>query len=331
MFGCVIIHIMHLSRIDLNLLVVFDTVYSERGITAASRKLNLSQPAVSHALGRLRELFGEPLFQRQGRGIAPTPLARSIAGPVRDALAAMERTLGQAGRFEPASSDRSFRLGLREALEPSVLPRLAQAFAEAGPRLMLAAARHDRPRLEQDLAAGEFDVALDVLLPIADRVPHERVLVDRLIVVARKDHPALRRVTRRGAWDLDDWLALHHVQVSSRRRGPTLEDMALRPLGRTRHVRLRCQSHAAACAIAAATDLVATIPEAYAQHHLDAHAHRVLPLPLAGLALETYMYWSENTAADAANRWLRDQVRRALRPPPEPKQRSVQPRSRAPG
>ena len=87
---------MHLSRIDLNLLVVFDTVYVEGSITAASRKLNLSQPAVSHALARLREVVGEPLFERRGRGIAPTPLARSIAGPVRDALAAVERTL-QAG------------------------------------------------------------------------------------------------------------------------------------------------------------------------------------------------------------------------------------------
>lgn len=304
---------MHLSRIDLNLLVVFDTVYTEGGITAASRKLNLSQPAVSHALGRLRELFGEPLFERQGRGIAPTPLARSIAGPVREALAAMERTLKEAGRFEPRTSDRSFRLGMREALEPSVLPALARAFTESGPRLTLATARHDRTRLEQDLAAGEFDLALDVLLPIADRVPHERVLVDRLIVVARRDHPALRRAARRGAWDLESWLALDHLQVSSRRRGPALEDVALRSLGRTRRVKLRCQSHAAACAIAAVTDLVATIPEAYARHYLETDAHRVLPLPLEGIALETWMYWSENSATDAANRWLRDQVREALR------------------
>jgi DNA-binding transcriptional LysR family regulator len=303
---------MHLSRIDLNLLVVFDTVYTEGGITPASRKLNLSQPAVSHALARLRDVFGEPLFERQGRGITPTPLARSIAGPVREALASMQRTLGEAGRFDPGTADRGFRLGLREALEPSVLPRLVGAFCDAGPKLSLAAARHDRPRLEQDLAAGVFDLALDVLLPIADRVPHERVLADRLIVVARKQHPALRRPARRGAWDLEAYLSLEHVQVSSRRRGPTLEDAALRPLGRARRVRVRCQSHAAACGIAAQTDLVATIPEAYAQHVIDPVLHRVLPLPHEGLRLETYMYWSENSAADAANRWLREQVRRAL-------------------
>ena len=121
----------------------------------------------------------------------------------------MQRTLGEAGQLRPGDA-RTAASGSACARrsEPSVLPPLGRALCAAGPRLTLAAARHDRPRLEQDLAAGEFDVALDVLLPIADRVPHERVLVDRLIVVARKDHPALRQALRRGAWNLDAYLAL---------------------------------------------------------------------------------------------------------------------------
>ena len=303
---------MHLSRIDLNLLVVFDTVFTAGSITAASRKLNLSQPAVSHALARLRDVFGEPLFERQGRGIAPTPFARSIAGPVREALGAMERTFGQAAGFEPTTAERHFRIGLREALEPSVLPELSQVICAAGPRLSLASARHDRPRLESDLAVGEFDVALDVLLPVADRVPHERVLTDRLVVIARKDHPRLRRMKRSG-WSLDAYLELEHVQVSSRRRGPSLEDVALQSLGRTRRIRLRCQSHAAACRATASTDLVATLPETYARHVLERDTNQVVALPLDGISLETYMYWPANAERDAASRWLRDQVRTALR------------------
>ena len=302
---------MHLSRIDLNLLVVFDTVLAEGSLTAASRKLNLSQPAVSHALARLRDVFGEPLFERQGRGIVPTPLARSIAGPVREALAAMERTFGQAAGFEPTTTARHFRIGLREALEPSVLPGLGQVICAAGPRLSLASARHDRPRLEADLAAGEFDLALDVLLPVAERVPHERVLSDRLVVIARKGHPRLRRLRRRG-WNVDAYLELEHVQVSSRRRGPSLEDVALQSLGQARRVRLRCQSHAAACRAVAATDLVATMPETYARHVHDLEEFQCVALPLDGIALETYMYWPANAERDAANRWLREQVRRAL-------------------
>lgn len=305
---------MNLSRIDLNLLVVFDTVYSEGGITSASRKLNLSQPAVSHALGRLRDLFGEPLFERHGRGIAPTPLARSIAVPVREALTSVQRTLGAVGRFEPATATRQFRIGLREALEPTALPALARAVTAAGPGLVLSCSRHERPHLEKDLAAGEFDLALDALLPVADRVPHERVLVDRLVVVARKGHPALRGARRREL-DLAGYLALDHIQVSSRRRGPSPEDVALRALGHSRRIRLRCQSHAAACRIAATSDLVATVPQAYAGHVLDRGSSVVTALPLAGLSLETYMYWPANADADAANRWLREQVRAAVREP----------------
>ncbi len=303
---------MHLSRIDLNLLVVFDAVFTAGSITAACRQLNLSQPAVSHALARLRDVFGEPLFERQGRGIVPTPLARSIAGPVREALGSMERTFERAAGFEPTSTERHFRIGLREALEPSVLPELSQAICAAGPHLSLASARHDRPRLEMDLAAGEFDVAFDVLLPVAERVPHERVLTDRLVVVARKDHPRLRRMKRTG-WTLDAYLELEHVQVSSRRRGPSLEDVALQSLGRSRHIRLRCQSHPAACRAVAGTDLVVTLPETYARHVLERATTQVVALPLEGITLETYMYWPANAASDAANRWLRDQVRTALR------------------
>jgi DNA-binding transcriptional LysR family regulator len=305
-------HIVHLSRLDLNLLVVFDAVYTAGSITAAGRRLNLSQPAVSHALARLREALGEPLFERQGRGIAPTPFARSIANPVRQALDSMERTFDGVQQFDPARAERTFRVGLREALEPGVLPPLSQAICTAGPGLGLAAARHDRPRLEVDLAAGEFDIAFDVRLPIAERLPHERVLVDRLVVVARKGHPLLRRLRRRG-WTTDAYLQLDHVQVSSRRRGPSLEDITLQSLGLRRRIRLRCQSHAAACRTAARTDLVATIPATYARHALDPDANLLVTLPLDDITLETYMYWPANADRDAASQWLREQVRTALR------------------
>lgn len=305
-------HCMNLSRIDLNLLVVFDAVLGAGSITGASRRLNLSQPAVSHALGRLRELLGEPLFERQGRGVVPTPFARSIAGPVRDALATVERTLQRAAGFEPEVAQRAFRIGLREALEPGVLPSLSRAICGAGPGLALASARHDRTRLATDLAAGEFDIAFDVRLDLAGHTPHERMLVERLVVVARRNHPLLRRLRRRG-WDVDAYLALDHVQVSSRRRGPSMEDVALQALGKpARRIRLRCQSHAAACRVAAATDLVATIPESHARHVLDPESNRLVALPLDGVELETYMYWPANAERDAANRWLRGQARAAM-------------------
>lgn len=305
-------HVVHLSRIDLNLLVVFDAVLEAGSITGAGQRLNLSQPAVSHALARLRELLGQALFERQGRGVAPTPFARSIAGPVREALATLAGTLQRAGQFEPAAAERTFRIGLREALEPGLLPPLSRAICSAGPGLALASARHDRMRLESDLAGGHLDLAFDVRLPLVERTPHELVLVDRLVVVARKGHPRLRQLRRRG-WNAAAYLELEHVQVSSRRRGPSMEDHALQMLGQPgRRIRLRCQSHAAACRVVAATDLVATIPESHARYVLDREANELIALPLEDVTLETLMYWPANAEQDAANRWLREQARAAL-------------------
>ena len=118
---------------------------------------------------------------------------------------------------------------------------------------------------------------------------------------------------RGGHWNLDAYLAQQHIQVSSRRRGPGLEDMALRALGKTRRIRLRCQSHAAACRIAAQTDLIATIPAAVrARDAGERFQVALLPAPLEGLNIETYMYWPENADGDAANRWLREQLRTTL-------------------
>ncbi|NJD32814.1 MAG: LysR family transcriptional regulator [Gammaproteobacteria bacterium] len=305
---------MHLSRIDLNLLVVFDTVLAEGSITAAARKLNLSQPAVSHAVGRLRSVFDNPLFERSGRLMVPTPFARSIAAEVRSALGAIERTVNESRSFDPATSERVFRIGLRGALERAALPPLAKAVGTLAPRIGLVSERFDRRRLEQELAAGTIDVALDVLLPVSSRVRHERVMVDRLVVAARRGHPALRGL-KRGRWDLATYLAQEHIQVSSRRSGPGLEDMALKALGQSRSVRLRCQGHGTACAIAARTNLVATIPESYVGTASSTGALRILPLGLKGLALETYLYWADNADHDPANAWLRHQLKQSLAVP----------------
>ena len=117
---------MHISRVDLNLFIVFATIYDEGSVTRASQKLNLTQPAISHALGRLRLLFDDPLFERQGHAMVSTPLARSIIEPVRHSLRGFEVTLNKLDRFDPATSQKQFNLGLRDVLESNVLPPLVK-------------------------------------------------------------------------------------------------------------------------------------------------------------------------------------------------------------
>ena len=107
---------MHLSKVDLNLFVVFDIIYAEGGITRASRRLNLSQPAISHALGRMRLMFDDPLFIRHGHAMTPTPLARRMIEPIRQSLQGLEVTLSKVDRFDPAAATKRFVVGMRDAL-----------------------------------------------------------------------------------------------------------------------------------------------------------------------------------------------------------------------
>ena len=230
---------MHISRVDLNLFVVFDAIYTEGGITAAARTLNLTQPAVSHALGRLRELFDDPLFERRGQGMVPTPLARTLIAEVRTSLQGFERTLREGTRFDPATSERRFTISMRDALEATLLPPLMAAIAKEAPRIDVTTVRGDRRQLEAELLAGTIDAVADILLPASAAIRHAPILSDPMVVLARPGHPITQ-----APLTLDRYLACEHVQVSSRRRGAGLEDVELRRLGRERRQLHRLARHA---------------------------------------------------------------------------------------
>lgn len=299
---------MHISRIDLNLFVIFDTVYTEGGVTAASQTLHLSQPAVSHALARLRALFGDPLFERHGRAMLPTPLARSIIGPVRAALRSMEGTLNETARFDPAVSERRFTLAFRDVLELILIPPLMEAVCIDAPGIEIVAARMDRRNLESDLLTGLIDAAIDVLLPVSPQIRQRRILSEPMVVLARKGHPATR-----GKLSLEDYLAQDHVQVSSRRRGPGLEDIELARIGVSRRIRLRCQHYGTACRVVSRTDLLATMPERYARVINKPYGNQIVALPLQATQLELYLYWHANADRDPAGQWLRALLEKVIK------------------
>ena len=140
---------MHISRMDLNLFVVLETIYSEGNITRASQKLNLTQPAVSHALGRLRDLLKDPLFVRQGANMVATPFTRNIITPVRQALQTLELSVSEHQQFDPRLTERSFAIGLRDVFEAIALPALIQRLQDAAPSLEIASIRTDRRDIEE--------------------------------------------------------------------------------------------------------------------------------------------------------------------------------------
>jgi DNA-binding transcriptional LysR family regulator len=294
---------MHLSRVDLNLFVVFETVYAEGGITRAGRRLNLSQPAISHALSRLREMFGDPLFTRHGRAMTPTPLARRLIEPIRQALEGLEVTLNNTSRFDPGSAVKHFTVGMRDLAETVVLPRLMHAVARGAPAIDISIVRAERRELERELSAGTLDAAIDVLLPLSDEIRRRRLGSERLTVVARRRHPRVR-----AKLGVEAYLAQEHILVSSRRRGLSAEDFELGRHNLRRRVRVRCQSYLAACRTVSESDLLLTMPARYARILNAQLGNRLLPFPLDVPAFDTYLYWHANADTDPANEWLRQQL-----------------------
>lgn len=294
---------MHISRVDLNLFTVFEVIYSEGSVTRAAARLNLTQPAISHALGRLRQMFDDPLFVRQGQAMVATPLARTLIEPVRHALRGLELTLNGVRAFDPGQANKNFNLALRDVLEATILPPLMQRLSTEAPGIDIAASHVDRRELELELASGTIDGAIDVLLPLSSEVRHTRIYRDELVVVARNGHPHIHRKL-----DLQVYLEQDHVLASSRRRGPGIEDFELSRHGLERRIRLRCQHYFAACRVVSQSNLLLTMPGRYARIANEQFGNRILPFPLEVPRFDVFFYWHANVDNDPANRWLREQV-----------------------
>lgn len=288
------------NRLDLNLLHVFDTIYREGSLTRAARALHLTQPAVSHSLARLRDHFGDPLFSRQGNRMVPTPLARRFLESMRPGLNQIQSAVNQFHAFDPTTHRKTFSLALRDVLESTFLPRLMTRLDDF-PDIEITSQRITRRDMETLLAAGKLDFAVDVLLPVGDQTAHEQLRRDRLMVIARKDHP----LARHPVLSMDDYVAASHILVSSRTEGPGVEDFALSRLGLQRRIRLRCQHFYAACQVVENSDLLLTMPATYAEQVARSNQICLLEPPPGLPEHDVHLYWHRAYEKEPALLWLR--------------------------
>lgn len=297
----------HDRRVDLNLLQVLEAIHDEGGVTRAAERLNLSQSAISHSLARLRLLFGDPLFTRDGRRLAATPFTRGLIVPLRQGLQSLNRLVSSAGRFDPARTAAQFTISLRDPTETLMLPSIMSRIARPAPGVDLRTVQVRRRNLEASLANGSIDLAIDIDLPLSDSVRRHKLVADKLVIVARRGHPHLRKGLK-----LESYLAQDHVLVTSRRKGPGLEDVELGKRGLRRRIRLRCRNYLAALRAVLHTDLVLTMAERYATALTAGLRTKILPLPFRTPTLDLYLYWHSSVDDDAANRWLRELVEDAF-------------------
>jgi len=292
------------KAVDLNLYRVFDAIYSEGSLTRAAEVLHVTQPAVSNALARLRNHYGDRLFVRGARGMQATPMAESVAPDVRRALKLLGDTLAASGQFDPAVSARRFRLRLSDLLEALLLPPLLGQLQRLAPSVSLETFQGTRRDLIRDLASGEADFAADAVLYSDPQLQHVRLARDHYTCILRPGHPAADKPLT-----MDAYLSLQHVMPSSRRRGLGHVDLALRRQGQQRRILLRSQHYLLAPHVVKGTDLALSAPSALARLHGLAS----LPLPFEVPPLEIHLYWHKRADGDAALSWLRARIQSAAK------------------
>lgn len=304
-----------ISRVDLNLFVVFDVIYREGNLTRASEALNLSQPAVSHALSRLRERFDDPLFERSGKKMLPTPLAKAIVERVREGLGNLESTLKDGLIFDPATTERTFTIAMRDVLEAKALPEISKRLQLIAPHISICSVQMSRRDIENALIRGTIDFAADVLIPVSKQVHHGLIGSEGLSVMMAKDHPLALKASSKKL-SMEDYLGAKHIQVSSRASGPGIEDVALSRLGESRDIAIRCQHYYAAAKVVEKTDWLVTLPTTYASTLSDEsnpnNPYIISPLPFKAEPLEVHLYWHQKAEQDPAMIWCKQQIENLL-------------------
>ncbi|WP_226804116.1 LysR family transcriptional regulator [Amylibacter sp. SFDW26] len=287
------------DQLDLNLLKVFEAVYREKHLGRAAAMLFLTPSAVSHAMRRLREHLGDPLFVRDGRCMRPTPVCARMAPELLEELANLRSLLQRWGVFEPAKSRQHFRLAMPDAIEVMLLPDLVKLLAEEAPNTSLTTAHLDRRDMVSSLAGNVLDVAIDVAVPIDSDLQFQPLFHDQMCLVTRKDHALAQKMTAKR------YLNAEHIAVSSRAAGTVIEDASLAKLGLTRKVALRCQNYHSAVAIAESSDFALTIPLALARTITAGKGLVISKLPFELPSVDLNLYWHSDMENDAANVWFR--------------------------
>lgn len=297
-----------LRGIDLNLLVVLEALLAERHISRAALRLQLSQPAVSHSLARLRQLLGDPLLVRGEGGLVLSPRAHELSGPLAEALAQVRILLGPSS-FQPATARRTFRLAMSDYGALVVLPRLLRAVRKAAPNIDLVVTQASREGMTAQVADGAIDVALEVFDHHPEGVRHTALFDEQYACVV--DASTVRDT---GKLDRVAYIARSHVLVAPQTERPDAIDAALARQNARRKIACTVPHGSVAPALIAGTNLVLTTARR-SLAALEGDARFAIfdpPYPLPGFTFG--MMWHDRTDADPGQRWLRDRVVAAAQP-----------------
>lgn len=297
---------MHIKDIDLNLLRLFDVVYRTRNVSRAAELLDLTQPAVSQGLTRLRLLIKDPLFMRAPGGVQPSPKADRLADAVRSALSTIEQAFNESVQFEPLQSRKTFRIHMSDIGESRFLPTLMMGLRESAPGVRVETSALPANTIGDALDTGRIDFAIGFLPTVKD-TQRVQLLKDRYVVLLRAGHPFVQKFKRRkksGNALLEDLKQLEFVAV--RTHSDTLRILQLLQL--EDRLRLTTEHFLVLPAIVRATDLCVVMPRNIARGFAQEGGYAIIEpaFPLRDFTVS--LHWSKRFESDPGNRWMRQSL-----------------------
>ncbi len=293
----------------MSLLLVFDALLRSGKMSEVARELGITQSAVSHAVGRMREVFRDPLFVRNGSGVTPTPRARQLGEPIREALAAVRLAVRIGHGFDPARAERAFAIAAPDSIIAQIAPDLLRALAEEAPRCRVSFVTLSRDGAEAALAEGTIDLGVGFFGDGGGEGVVTELYGETFQVVVRRGNG---RVGER--LDLATYCALDHVLVSLSGDANGAVDTALAGLGLTRRVALVLPQFIPAFTTIAKSDALLTAPSRVCRKLADLFDLRVLPPPLEVPGFRMSILRHRLSGDDPAVGWLFGKVRASLVP-----------------
>lgn len=298
----------NIRQIDLNLLVVFGALCSEKNTSKAAKKLGLSQPAVSHALSRLRDQLKDPLFVRASRGLVATKRAQELERPVLQLLSQLDEVLTGPSGFVPANAQNTFRIATTDYFELVALPEILRILEKEAPSVTVIS----RPTLgslpKSDLENGEYDLAIAGFYgELPEGFVRQKLYSDDFVCVTRRDHPRVKK----NNISLEQYSEEKHILISMNGDMKSKSQEMLAKKDRKQVFRAGLASFLSPGWILTTTDYLLTCPRKLAstyQKHLPVAVHE---LPIQIPAIQIVQVWHERHHRDPAHMWFRQIIQRA--------------------
>ena len=295
-----------MSKVDLNLLVVFDAIMTEGSITLAASRVGMTQPAVSNAVARMRLVWNDPLFVKQGRGIRPTPRAVSLWQKFRNPLLEI-REMNAKSEFDPASSERVFRIGITEHPADMLWLPLRKVMEVKAPNICIHSVPIHR-NTEELLLDASIDLAVHYYVGNYKKINATWLFNNKLVCVVRPGHKLLKLLDSKGVLPLEQYLLEDHLMVSLSGEERANVDDALESIGVKRKIAMTVNHFSLVASMLQQSDLVCVTPQSVVASAVRAKTLVVVPLSFDIDPAPISMLWHTRQDRDSGNIWIRQLI-----------------------